>query len=646
MLRWHEIIYFSLFCLFITESMDNILTGDSLAHEYPKDMTKSSISISDVDPLKDYQNHMENRLHYDSESGIILAEIWEEISYAVCDCIWKMLFDVAKPSNEHLDKARELLKKFRNDSKAINPYVYNGFIDKLRSECLNQNLREFWTSVVEVDDEDDETNEHWAPAVPPCGEVYYNYTYSRIVTPLNIKTSPKQEVVLTKPDFDKNLPLEKLLENYERIKQQLDRIHIADDKFNDVWEEFTKMIFDCVWSLIIDSKSPSPSQENTNKACGLLKRYRDDAVYINWSIYNEWIHKFRDSLLEHNMKEFLRNEIVAKQLGPCRSLAENFPFDDEYIEVDFSEFKADLSLKELLDLYRNAMDNKMNMDWEQFSDIYQQFSEAISNCIWQIMFGKDPPTPPEVSEMEKANVLLKTYREDSIMVNPSFYNEWIFKFRDELLKRELYDFWSDVMVKQELGPLWARDCDFFDDLEDPEPAEFYNHAGCQAIWLSETEEAKPQNVEKEEISTPRSLKPISITTPLEDYKHNMMAQGQLDRNDKLAYKKIFSEIRNVLWQLLFERGDATSLSKEKIDMASSLLQAYREDACYFAPYEYNEWIINVRDELIKRKWSDFWQIIVDKDMGLCSAKDSLFFHNKRDPKPKEFYQVGTELMAK
>lgn len=204
------------------------------------------------------------------------------------------------------------------------------------------------------------------------------------------------------------------------------------------------------------------------------------------------------------------------------------------------------------------------------------------------------------------------------------------------------------MVRKELGPCWARDSDFFDDMDDPEPAEFYNHAGCQAAWLSEAEERDTTEEEEQKpqiaIPTPKSPKPISLTNPLEDYTHNMLVQRDLDMNDKAAYKKIFSETRHVLCQLLFGNGEAP-LSPEAINKASSLLQAHKEDVCYFSPYEYNEWIVKVRDELVKRKYRDFWQIIVDNNLGLCSANDSHFFHNRRDPKPKEFYRIGTELMA-
>jgi len=37
----------------------------------------------------------------------------------------------------------------------------------------------------------------------------------------------------------------------------------------------------------------------------------------------------------------------------------------------------------------------------------------------------------------------------------------------------MLDIWENIIVKNQFGLLWARDCDFFDDMEDKEPLEFY-----------------------------------------------------------------------------------------------------------------------------------------------------------------------------
>ncbi|XP_075151268.1 uncharacterized protein LOC142225403 [Haematobia irritans] len=58
----------------------------------------------------------------------------------------------------------------------------------------------------------------------------------------------------------------------------------------------------------------------------------------------------------------------------------------------------------------------------------------------------------------------------------------------------MLDFWKNSLVAEELGPAWARDSDLYDDMDDPEPAAFYNYAGCVAPWL---EKDKPPVIPNE-----------------------------------------------------------------------------------------------------------------------------------------------------
>uniref|UniRef100_A0A1I8PII1 Uncharacterized protein n=1 Tax=Stomoxys calcitrans TaxID=35570 RepID=A0A1I8PII1_STOCA len=322
------------------------------------------------------------------------------------------------------------------------------------------------------------------------------------------------------------------------------------------------------------------------------------------------------------------------------------------VSVDGNKFKPNLPLEELLKNFEDTM-TVLDPDDEDFEELWQEFSQTVCGCVSKILFDSKSP---KKCEMDKASALLKKYREEGLFMNPTFYNQWIYVFRDELLKKpELLDFWKNEVVAKELGPCWARDCDFFDDSEDPEPANFYRHAGCEPAWLKENKKpnAPPLNLmantcasgidssTSTDSGVAASLKKITKENALEDYKHNMVAQKNIDYDDEDAFKKIFQEARDVVWQLLFEES---SLTAEKSKMAAALLQEYKKDACFFSPYDYNTWIEKVRDELFKRKYFDFWQIIVKEQLGLCWYKDSDYFDDSDDPKPLEFYKSGDELM--
>lgn len=320
-------------------------------------------------------------------------------------------------------------------------------------------------------------------------------------------------------------------------------------------------------------------------------------------------------------------------------------------KVDFPEFDPNLSQNDLLKNYENAIDNKVDVDSPDHGEIWEKFSQAVCGCVWKILFSSKTPSK---DQMDKSSALLKKYREDALFITPTFYNNWIYKFRDELLKKELLEFWKNEVVAKELGPIWAKDSDFFDKSDDPEPANFYKHAGCEAPWLK-GEKKKPiaphlnlmsntaANVASNASTTsssPKSLKKISLENAMGDYKHNMEAQKDIDPDDEDAYKKIFTEVRDIIWQLLF----AETLTADRSKNAANLLQEYKLDACFYSPYDYNDWICKVKDELCKRKYKEFWQIIVNEKLGLCWAKDSDYFDDMDDPKPMEFYKSGDELM--
>ncbi|XP_073821283.1 uncharacterized protein [Musca autumnalis] len=317
-------------------------------------------------------------------------------------------------------------------------------------------------------------------------------------------------------------------------------------------------------------------------------------------------------------------------------------------EVQFSEFNPSLPMEKLLHNYEEAMDSKIDVDSDDHEVIWQKFSEAVTECIWKIVFNSKNLTKDDA---DKSSALLKKYRDDALFINPTFYNKWIYTLRDELLKKDVLDFWKNEVVAKELGPLWARDCDFFDNRDDPEPAKFYEHAGCKAPWLNQPKPAsQPLNLfgntaaaasPTATAGSPKTLKEISLENALADYKHNMKAQDDIDPDDEDAFKKIFADVRNIVWKLLF---DESTLSEKKSKQAAELLLAYKKDACFQSPYDYNDWIPKVRDEIIKRKYVDFWKVIVDQELGLIWAKESDYFDDMEDPKIKEFYKFGDEKL--
>ncbi|XP_037817683.1 uncharacterized protein LOC119607689 [Lucilia sericata] len=324
------------------------------------------------------------------------------------------------------------------------------------------------------------------------------------------------------------------------------------------------------------------------------------------------------------------------------------------VDAEFANFEAKISLNNPVTDYVKLMDDKMKADVIMPNDVYDEcwkkISAATRETVWKLLFEAGESCAQK-EQLEKAAELLKMHKEDACFYQASDYNNWIVRVRDELLKRKMLEFWKNVVVQKELGPCWARDSDLFDDVEDPEPANFYKFADCEAPWLKNKSQSTVPNVSdllatsllhKESPKTDKTLKKLSIETPVEDYKHNVEAQGEIDGDDEEAYKQIFAEARQMIWQLLFDEGSLTAENSKK---AAELLELYKSDACFYCPWDYNDWIPTVRDELLKRKYFDFWQdVIVKKELGLCWARDSDYFDDMEDKRPIEFYKVGEDFI--
>lgn len=302
---------------------------------------------------------------------------------------------------------------------------------------------------------------------------------------------------------------------------------------------------------------------------------------------------------------------------------------------------AKLSLHNPAEDYTKLMADKIKnnplIPTHILNENWSKISAAARVTIWNLLF--DDKKPEDKENLEKASELLKIHKQDACLYEAEEYNKWIVRVRDELLKRNMLEFWKNEIVKNELGPCWAKDSNLFDNLNDTEPANFYNYANCKAPWLQENAADFTPAPE-----TYKTLKKISMQTPLEDYNYNMETLGDMEEDDSDVYNSIFEEVRNIIWQLLF--ADPI-LSCENSEKAAAILEEYKGDACFYSPLDYNDWILKVRDELLKGKYFDFWQdVVVKKQLGLCWAGESDYFRNLEDTAHEEFYKVGEDFIKK
>lgn len=284
---------------------------------------------------------------------------------------------------------------------------------------------------------------------------------------------------------------------------------------------------------------------------------------------------------------------------------------------------------------------------------FRKIAAAARDVIWQIIFGEESEAASE--SQKKASDLLEEYKGDACFYEPWPYNEWIVKLRDELLKKQQLHFWRDTIVKKQLGPCWSRDSDLFDSDDEP-PLEFYAHAGCVAPFAASVKVRAADKAEKAEsgnedpgvaIARTNSNEAaltgnfeaiISLDTPLADYR-DLMKRYVLttcivpDDIQQKNIDKIQKATRSIIWKLLFEGSPTQS----EFDKAAELLQEYKGDAGFYGPWEYNEWIVKLRDEVLQREMLDFWgQKMVEMELGPCCARDSDYFDNM-DEIPVEFY---------
>lgn len=318
---------------------------------------------------------------------------------------------------------------------------------------------------------------------------------------------------------------------------------------------------------------------------------------------------------------------------------------------EFANFEAKISLNNPCRDYVKLVDEKIRPDAIVPHDVHQEcwkkISAAARETIWKMLFIDRRCLNKQ--HLQQAADLLKMLKEDSAYYRATEYNRWIVDLRDELLRRNMLDFWRNEIVKNELGPCWARDSDLFDDNNDPEPANFYKYANCEAPWLREAKRAKIATVDNAEAvisstadstempKTAVKLRKISNENAVEDYKYNMEAAVAINPVDP-DYLPVFEEAREMVWNFLFTEPILSAVNYRR---AAELLYEYKKDAVYHNPWDYNDWIPAVRDELLKMKFFDFWKnVMVKHELGLCWARDSDYYSDMEDPEPVNFYKFA------
>ncbi|XP_034474335.1 uncharacterized protein LOC117781654 [Drosophila innubila] len=313
-----------------------------------------------------------------------------------------------------------------------------------------------------------------------------------------------------------------------------------------------------------------------------------------------------------------------------------------------------------LEEYQKLINTRVAVDQIVDDDItkenFTKIAAAARDVIWQILFSDDSDSGSDADaaaeSQKKASDLLEEYKGDACFYEPMPYNEWIVKLRDELLQRQQLDFWRDTIVKKQLGPCWSRDSDLFDSDDEP-PLEFYAHAGCVAPFATSLKVRAAEKATSGDEDPGAALDrsncneaaltsdfeaTISVDQPLIDYR-DLMKRYVLTTcivSDEIQQKnidKIGQATRSTIWKLLFE-GTPTQV---EFDKAAELLQEYKGDAGFYGPWEFNKWIVKLRDEVLQREMLDFWgQKMVEMELGPCCARDSDYFDNM-DEVPLEFY---------
>ncbi|XP_055386809.1 X-ray repair cross-complementing protein 5 [Condylostylus longicornis] len=141
----------------------------------------------------------------------------------------------------------------------------------------------------------------------------------------------------------------------------------------------------------------------------------------------------------------------------------------------------------------------------------------------------------------------------------------------------------------------------------------------------------------------KKLISIGTVTPAEDFKKLIKSEVEDLGPEKLDQKtpifdKLTRQIQEVLKDLIFK---TISLQYEKI---TNTLKMYRDEAAQYNPYDFNDFIREIKAIAINRKMHEFWNdVVVKNQLGLLSSKDCNFFNELDDVKDiNEFYKINVE----
>uniref|UniRef100_A0A1I8N9X9 Ku C-terminal domain-containing protein n=1 Tax=Musca domestica TaxID=7370 RepID=A0A1I8N9X9_MUSDO len=139
---------------------------------------------------------------------------------------------------------------------------------------------------------------------------------------------------------------------------------------------------------------------------------------------------------------------------------------------------------------------------------------------------------------------------------------------------------------------------------------------------------------------------LSLTNPVEHYEQLMQEKMMTnlyvpDQMKEDIWFKIDAAARDAVWKLLFSEyaNDEEVGAKEKL--AATLLEKHKRNAAYYCPSDYNEWVVKLRDELLRRERMEFWRtVVVAKELGPAWARDSDMYDDLSDPEPAAYYNYG------
>lgn len=132
----------------------------------------------------------------------------------------------------------------------------------------------------------------------------------------------------------------------------------------------------------------------------------------------------------------------------------------------------------------------------------------------------------------------------------------------------------------------------------------------------------------------KNIVAIGTVTPADDFGY-LMRKG-------LRFGILADQMQTVIYDLIFRTG--TLQEKKTLEC----LVMYREQAKLYSPFTYNNWIKEMKQLLLQRNKTDFWQdFVVKEELGLISDQEAPISTVTRKEQT-EFYDVsskGTRFVA-